>query len=143
MSPANLILRYSAFALFAIVVNLGAQRVCLAIFGVSTWAVMFAIFVGTLAGLVVKYILDKRWIFDDTSSGAAEHTRKFGLYTLMGVVTTLIFWGFEYGFWLHWQNDVMREVGAVIGLTIGYFIKYWLDKRFVFKPDTRLAQYLQ
>ena len=32
---------------------------------------------------------------------------------------------------------MMRELGAVIGLTIGYVAKYQLDRRYVF-PDSRL-----
>ena len=82
---------------------------------------------------MVKYILDKRWIFFDTSSGLATHGRKFTLYTLMGIVTTLIFWGTETAFWLAWRTDLMREIGAVLGLTTGYVIKYKLDRRFVFR----------
>jgi hypothetical protein len=30
------------------------------------------------------------------------------------------------------RTDAMREIGAVIGLAIGYFVKYNLDKRYVF-----------
>ena len=33
-----------------------------------------------------------------------------------------------------WQTDLMRELGAVIGLAIGYVVKFQLDKRFVFRP---------
>ena len=50
----------------------------------------------------------------------------------MGILTTLIFWGTETIFWLIWQNENMRELGAVLGLSLGYSIKYNLDKRFVF-----------
>jgi putative flippase GtrA len=44
----------------------------------------------------------------------------------------LIFWGTETVFWLTWKTDAMREIGAIIGLSIGYFVKYHLDKRYVF-----------
>ena len=50
----------------------------------------------------------------------------------MGVVTTLIFWGFEFTFEYLFRTKFMRYLGAVIGLSIGYFIKYNLDRRFVF-----------
>ncbi len=50
----------------------------------------------------------------------------------MGLVTTMIFWGFEYGFHLIFESKKMRYFGGIIGLAIGYFIKYHLDKRFVF-----------
>ena len=96
-----------------------------------------AIFVGTGVGLVVKYALDKKWIFHDASSGLAAHGKQFSLYTAMGIVTTMIFWGFEAGFWYVWRSDMMRELGAVIGLAIGYVVKYELDRRFVFTPSDR------
>lgn len=91
-----------------------------------------AVFCGTLVGLVVKYALDKRWIFDDKSTGLKAHGQKFSLYTLMGVVTTIIFWGTETAFWVIWNTDLMRELGAVLGLSVGYVVKYQLDRRFVF-----------
>ncbi|MCI2398939.1 GtrA family protein [Aliiroseovarius sp. N1Y82] len=132
MTKSTLILRYGAFAVVATLANLAAQRVVLALLD-HAWALAAAIFVGTGVGLVIKYLLDKRWIFFDQSTGAATHGRKFGLYTLMGVVTTMIFWGAEtLGWWL-WQTDFAREVGAVLGLAVGYVVKYNLDKRFVFK----------
>jgi putative flippase GtrA len=57
----------------------------------------------------------------------------FILYTAMGVVTTLVFWGFEFGFNSAFQDKNMRYLGALIGLAIGYWAKYHLDKRFVFR----------
>jgi len=131
-----LILRYSMFAVLATIANLGAQRIVLAI-NDTGYAFALAVFVGTAVGLVLKYILDKRWIFYDTTKGAAVHGKKFTLYTLMGVVTTLIFWGSETTFWLVWKTDVMREIGAVLGLMVGYVVKYNLDRRYVFNtPST-------
>lgn len=125
---ASLALRYTVFAVLATLVNLGAQRLVLGLGG----ALLVAMVVGTGLGLVVKYALDKRWIFDDRSSGIAAHSRRFSLYTLMGVATTLIFWGFEATFWHIGQTQMAREVGAVLGLGIGYGVKYVLDRRFVF-----------
>ena len=93
---------------------------------------MAAVAAGTLVGLVVKYVLDKRWIFADTSTGVKAHGKKFGLYTAMGLITTAIFWGMETVFWLTWKTDLMRELGAVLGLSVGYVVKYNLDRRFVF-----------
>ena len=48
------------------------------------------------------------------------------------MVTTLVFWGTEFAFHLAFQTDAMRYLGGVIGLVIGYAIKYQLDKRYVF-----------
>ncbi|WP_397542648.1 GtrA family protein [Roseovarius salis] len=133
MSRGALIARYTLFAVAAVVVNLATQRLVLAMSWPSPgFGLAAAIAAGTLTGLVVKYLLDKRWIFFDLDNGLASHGRKFALYTAMGLVTTAIFWGSETLFWLIWRTDAMREVGAVLGLTVGYVTKYHLDKRFVF-----------
>jgi putative flippase GtrA len=135
MTRTTLILRYAAFAVVAVVVNLAVQRLVLLGGATGLWFT-FALVVGTLAGLMVKYILDKRWIFFDQTAGAAAQGKQFGLYSLMGVVTTVIFWATETAFWMIWGTDVAREAGAVIGLTIGYVTKYQLDRRFVFREVT-------
>lgn len=128
MSLPRLILRYGAFAVLAVLVNLAVQRGVLAV-GLGLLA---ALVTGTAAGLVVKYVLDKVWIFGDRTAGVAAEGRKFTLYTLMGVATTAIFWGTEAAAWAIWQTDLAREVGAVVGLAVGYVVKYRLDRRFVF-----------
>lgn len=138
MSLPELVIRYSTFAVVATLVNLASQRVVLNLLP-GHYGFALAVLVGTAAGLIVKYVLDKKWIFFDRSSGAATHGRKFGLYTAMGIVTTAIFWGSETLFWLTWQTELMRELGAVIGLAIGYIVKYNLDRRFVFR-DAILAR---
>lgn len=125
---ASLALRYSAFAVIAILVNLGAQRVVMD-WGGGLFAAMVA---GTALGLLVKYILDKRWIFADLSNGLRAHCQRFSLYAGMGVLTTLLFWAVETGFWWFGRTDAARELGAVIGLTLGYVLKYALDRRYVF-----------
>ena len=50
----------------------------------------------------------------------------------MGIVTTLIFWGFEFSFGYFFETKQLRYLGGVIGLSIGYLAKYQLDKRYVF-----------
>lgn len=131
MSLRTLILRYGAFAVIATLANLGAQRAVLSVWP-GTTGLIPAIAVGTGVGLVIKYILDKRWIFHDVSTGARAHGERFTRYTLTGVVTTAVFWGMESAAWFIWKTDLMREVGAVVGLAIGYVVKFQLDKRFVF-----------
>ena len=134
MTRGTLVFRYAAFAVLATLANLGAQRLVLAL-GEGPAFFAAAVFFGTLVGLVLKYALDKRWVFDDRSTGIATHGRKFTLYTVMGIVTTAIFWTTETAFWLIWGTDAMRELGAVLGLAVGYVVKYRLDRRFVFTGD--------
>ncbi|HSV30080.1 MAG TPA: GtrA family protein [Candidatus Omnitrophota bacterium] len=120
-----LALRYVLFAALATAVNLATQHAALMVWDVLP-AAMAA---GTATGLVAKYLLDKRWIFFDPSPRSG---RQFGLYTLMGVLTTAIFWGAELAFAAWFETALMRDLGAVLGLAIGYVTKYQLDRRFVF-----------
>lgn len=136
MTLRTLILRYAGFAVIATLVNLATQRVVLQL-GDSGITLALAIGAGTLTGLVIKYLLDKRWIFYDLGTGMKQHGQKFALYTAMGLITTAIFWGTETAFWLVWGTDLMREIGAVLGLTVGYVVKYNLDRRLVF-TDRRM-----
>lgn len=138
MTLPVLVLRYALFAVIATVANLGIQRVIMRL-GDHALVFFAAVLVGTLVGLVIKYVLDKRWIFFDVGTGLKQHGRKFGLYTAMGLITTAIFWSTESAFWFIWRTEAMRELGAVLGLTVGYVVKYQLDRRFVF-TDAVLQQ---
>lgn len=131
MSTRVLVLRYAGFAVLAVLANLAVQRAVLAAVP-SPRGFALALLAGTAAGLVLKYLLDKRWIFGDRETGLGAHGRKFTLYTGMGVVTTLIFWGSESAAYAVWGTEAMREAGAVLGLALGYAVKYRLDRRFVF-----------
>jgi len=127
---------YTIFAVISTIANILSQDITFRIYdGVgSLWA---GIFVGTAVGLVVKYFLDKRYIFQYQTTSVQHGTKTFYLYSVMGLVTTAIFWGFEFTFDAIYQTKEMRYVGGVIGLAIGYYVKYQLDKRFVFvAPQT-------
>jgi putative flippase GtrA len=129
----KLVVNYTVFAIVAILANIGSQDISLRIYG-GLYSVTVSVLIGTAVGLVVKYLLDKKYIFQYKIVSASHDTRTFSLYTFMGVITTIIFWGFEFGFDYLFQSKVMRYTGGVIGLAIGYSIKYQLDKRFVFVP---------
>jgi putative flippase GtrA len=88
---------------------------------------------GTMAGLVIKYILDKRYIFEDQSRDLSSHARKFSMYTAMGLITTAIFWISEAIVFAIIPTTTGLLIGGGIGLSIGYVIKYHLDRRFVFE----------
>ncbi|WP_142848062.1 GtrA family protein [Telmatospirillum sp. J64-1] len=135
MNNLTLVGRYVLFAVIATLVNLATQHLSLATYNDPHFGLPLAMVAGTATGLVVKYVLDKRWIFGDMSTGLATHSRKFGLYTLMGLFTTAIFWGTELTFYAVFQTSHMRDLGAIIGLSIGYVMKYRLDKRFVFDRE--------
>ena len=129
----NIALRYSAFALLSIVVNLATQEISLLIYG-GPYGLLLSVVAGTASGLVTKYILDRKYIFGFTPAHLGQDINKFIGYTLTGIFTTGIFWGFEFGFEYLFGGKLARYTGAVLGLTIGYFIKYRLDKHLVFVP---------
>lgn len=122
---------YTAFAVFSTVINIGAQMLSIWAYN-GPYAVEISILVGTAAGLPLRYILEKRYIFAFKSDGFGHDSRLFVLYSFMGVFTTAIFWGVEYAFHLIFETDAMRYVGGVIGLAIGFYVKYQLDKKYVF-----------
>lgn len=141
MNGCALALRYTLFAVVATLANLMVQRLVLAIAALALplpqgLAYAGALGAGTLTGLVLKYVFDKRWIFDDRTGGIGHHGRQFSLYVLMGLATTIVFWGTETVFWAAFATTAAREAGAALGLSVGYFIKYHLDRRFVFSTDT-------
>jgi putative flippase GtrA len=125
----NIAARYIVFAVISTIVNLAFQYISFFIYS-GNFSLYFAVFNGTLSGLIVKYILDKKFIFYHKPKSKKDDSKKFILYSLMGIFTTIIFWGFEIVFDKFWD---MKYIGAIVGLSIGYIIKYNLDKKFVFK----------
>ena len=127
-----LAIKYALFAAIATGANILSQHLCLQLYGgpFSLYAAMAA---GTLVGLVIKYVLDKKFIFYHTTAGARDDMRKFIIYSSMGVFTTLIFWGSELLFNHLFTFPEAKYLGAAIGLGVGYITKYNLDKRFVFR----------
>ena len=124
-------LKYLLFAAVSTVANLLTQWISFKAYD-GTVALYVAMSFGTLVGLVVKYYLDKKWIFYHTPKDKKDDAQKFLLYSFMGVFTTLIFWGTEMGFYYLTTLPYKQYVGAFIGLSVGYALKYFLDKRFVF-----------
>lgn len=130
-------LLYTLGAVLAIVVNIGTQELTLTLLPAFPWVVVLSVIAGTGTGLVFKYVWDRLFIFRFRPATASGDLQAFGGYTLTGVGTTAIFWGFEFGFDFLFGTKFMRYVGGVIGLAIGYAIKYQLDKRYVFVGDGR------
>ena len=126
-----LAIKYSIFAVLSTLFNLLFQYFSFELYS-GLGSLYVAMFIGTLAGLIVKYILDKKFIFYHEIKNKKDDVKKFALYSLMGVFTTIIFWGTEIAFDAFYQNSNAKYLGAAIGLSIGYVIKYFLDKKFVF-----------
>lgn len=129
-----LVIKYAAFSAIATAANIGAQDIVIHTYS-GAFDILSSVVVGTGAGLVVKYILDKRYIFRFRARSVAHNTQTFARYIVMGLATTAVFWGFEFGFYHIFETKEMRYLGGVIGLAIGYLTKYQLDKRYVFRLE--------
>jgi len=133
-----LVIRYSIFATISTLFNLLFQYLTFLVYS-DFGSLYVAMFIGTLAGLIIKYVLDKKFIFYHKVKDKKDDAKKFALYSLMGVFTTVIFWGTEIAFDTFSKNSNAKYLGAVIGLSIGYVIKYFLDKKFVFIHKEEIA----
>jgi len=130
----QILLSYSIFALIATAANISSQDIAIRWY-TGSYAITLSILFGTAVGLLVKYVLDKKYIFKFRTENVVQDTRVFALYTLMGVFTTAIFWGFEFGSNLLFASKQARYLGGIFGLGIGYWMKYHLDKHFVFSQE--------
>lgn len=128
----NMVVRYISFAIVSTLVNLLFQYISFYLYN-GFLSLYVAMFLGTLSGLILKYILDKKYIFYHKPKNKKDDGKKFLLYSLMGLFTTFIFWGFEIGFDFIFEDEKAKYIGAILGLSIGYVVKYFLDKKFVFK----------
>ncbi len=126
-----LAIRYALFAIISTLLNLAFQYISFQFYN-GFASLYVAMFMGTLAGLIAKYVLDKKFIFYHTPIDKKDDAKKFILYTVMGILTTIIFWSTEIGFDILFESELAKYVGAIIGLSIGYVIKYFLDKKYVF-----------
>ena len=126
-----LVIKYISFAIISIIFNLLFQYLILS-FYIGFGSLYIAMFIGTLAGLLIKYILDKKFIFYYKVDSKKDNAKKFALYSLMGIFTTIIFWGTEILFDTFYEDSNAKYIGAIVGLSIGYIIKYFLDKKYVF-----------
>lgn len=127
----SLALKYALFAGAATLANVFTQYASLLLYD-RTFGLYVAMAAGTLTGLVVKYILDKKYIFNYVVVNRREDLRTFILYSTMGVLTTLVFWGTEIAFDALFVSAAAKYWGAVVGLVVGYTTKYHLDKKYVF-----------
>jgi hypothetical protein len=130
-SGSQLIVWYSIFAAISIAANIGSQKFAFWLYQ-GPFAVPLSVCVGTAMGLIIKYALDKAWIFRYPHRSVAHGVQTFALYVAMGLGTTLIFWGVEFCADALFHSEAARLTGGALGLVLGYLAKYRLDKRFVF-----------
>lgn len=127
----KIVLFYSLFSFISAFVNISAQIVTRAIYS-GPFDIEIAIFFGLITGLLVKFFLDKFYIFK-SNNFLNKSKLIFLFYVITSIFTTLIFIGFQYLFIFIFGDLWIVYIGAILGLIVGYFTKYHLDKSFVFK----------
>ena len=144
---------YMSFAIVAILINIGVQLLTreFLLFFFSPFALaslsfansvfeywfIFALGFGTLSGFVFKFIVDKFVVFEESTDSLAdveETGKQLSLYFMFAIFTTLIFWGMELSFKILFEGDWFL-LGGILGLIIGYSIKFILDRKYVFQQQ--------
>jgi len=124
-------IKYATFAVFAIGVNLLFQYLAFRVYSESM-SLYIAMSNGTIAGMICKYILDKKYIFFKATT-IGDDVRKFTIYSAIGGLLTLVFCVFEVAFDVLFDSEYAKYIGAAIGLTIGYTSKIYRDRKLVFQ----------
>ena len=117
---------YFLFALFVAPINLIGQHISLNYHE----SLFLAVIVGSALALVFKYILDCTIVFNRKN---IINLKTFLTYTFFGACITPIVWIVEVMFLNIFGTVFMRDIGAFLGLALAYYIKYEMDKRYVFK----------
>ena len=130
----QIVIKYTFFAILSTLLNISVQFVSFHLY-YGFGSLFVGMFWGTLAGLFLKYYLDKHYIFYHIHTSHVENGKTFLLYSSMGLITTALSWSIEYSFDTLWQVEYSKYIGAIIGQILGYTTKYQLDKRFVFDKN--------
>ncbi len=90
---------------------------------------------GLFAGFVLKYLMDKKYVFSDITESKEKEMKKVLIYAMMSIFTTIILTLIVAGFKVWVSRERAKDVGLVIGLLIGYTTKFFLDRKYVFNSS--------
>ena len=121
----NFLPRYILFCLISIFLNLSTQEVFLFFFKSYIISILF----GTLNGFLIKFYLDKNFVFSNSSSFSFN---ELFTYAFTAFFSTIIFWSVEIFFLIYFQNNMMKILGGFLGLILGYTLKFKLDYKLTF-----------
>lgn len=126
--------KYILFAILATTVNIFFQYLSFLLIE-HKYELYIAMLNGTILGMILKYYLDKNFIFYYVKK---EFNNKniFLLYIFTSIFTTIVFWAIELWFSYYVNINYSEYLGALVGLTLGYSLKYLLDKQLVFNNQS-------
>lgn len=125
-SEIKILFLYILFIFIASITNFASQIIVQLLFK----NILLTIVIGTVSGLIMKYILDSRYIFQSSTN---LELKNFFLYSFFGALLTPIWWLFEYLGYLFTSSFEWGLFWGGIGLSLSYYLKYLLDKKYVFK----------
>ena len=108
-----------------------------AVLGNINSEIIIKMLIATVVAFLFKFIVDKVVIFQDKTTNLKENFTKITVYGFFAIFTTIIFWGFEISFKYFFSFKYSEYFGGVIGLALGYTIKFILDSKFVFQPSKK------
>ncbi|MFX0141858.1 MAG: GtrA family protein [Candidatus Hodarchaeota archaeon] len=82
---------------------------------------------------ITKFILDKFIVFKKTKVLLKDTSKEFFKYFVFAIFTTIINIGIQFLFTNFVKTPL--EISMIIALSIGYFIKFLLDRKYVFSKE--------
>jgi putative flippase GtrA len=80
MKSSRILTTYGVFCLIATGFNLGLQFIVSNWFSLNYWT---ALIIGTLGGLILKYVLDRNYIFNATNIKIQTDIKRFTIYSFL------------------------------------------------------------
>jgi len=121
--------RYFCVASSSIVLNILIQFLSVQIYR-GIFFIELSIIIATLLTMPTRYFIEKNYVFYGLQK--SSDSLSFSMYTFSAIVSTIIFWSIEYSFHLIYYSDLLRYLGGILGLSIGFIIKFFIDKLYIF-----------
>ncbi|MBN1801949.1 MAG: GtrA family protein [Candidatus Lokiarchaeota archaeon] len=82
---------------------------------------------------IIKFFLDKYVVFKKSGSNIKDTSQEFFKYFAFAILTTLLNIGIQF-LMTNFVNSPL-ELSMIVALVIGYTVKFFLDRKYVFTKD--------
>ncbi len=131
----NQIFLYWFFVVLSIALNISIQEIVFFLESKDSilQASMVAMIIAIIITFIFKYIADKKYVYKYEIEKMYDK-KSLVFYLIFSLFTTFLFFVVEL-FFIFVLKDIefKKEIGATLGLLIGYIIKFILDKNITFK----------
>jgi putative flippase GtrA len=83
---------------------------------------------------IIKFILDKIIVFQKKDTNFQQTRKEFVIYFIFAILTTIINIGIQFILRL-FTPESWITIRIIIALSIGYIVKFLLDRKYVFHAD--------